>query len=114
VSDAADRLAAGVLLGAVTVAIAVYLVWLNVWGIRGKVTSTLFRLAIASGSAAVLAAMIVVTMIFAYLSRDRTAIPIVENIGMGLIIAAVVCFAISIVCLVSGTVLHALSSRRAR
>ena len=99
-----NRSTVALLLGLLSALMAVYLVWLNVRGVRGKVHSPLFRIAIAAFSACVIAIMTVLAMMVGYLKTDGEAIPTVEKTGTSLLVFGVGSFAVSMLCFVAGMV----------
>lgn len=110
--DLDDRWTAALLLGVVAGLMAVYLGWLNVLGLRGKVTLLFFRASIGAFSVATVSSMSVLAMIVGYLTPEREAIPVVENVGLGLIVLTVGSVLISLLCLLAGVITLALASKR--
>jgi hypothetical protein len=107
-----DRSTLALLLGLLAVLMAAYLVWLNVRGVRGKVRSSLCRIAIAAFSVGIIASMTVLAIMVGYLRVEGEAIPIVEKVGTFLLVIGVGAFGVSIVSLIAGAVARIVRRRR--
>lgn len=106
-----DRSNLALLLGLLAALMAAYFVWLNVRGIRGKVSSSLCRIAIAAFSIGIVASMTVLAILVGYLRVEGEAVPIVEEIGTSLLVIGVCSFAVSILSLVVGVVVRIVRRR---
>ena len=107
-----DRSTLALLLGVLAALMAAYLVWLNVRGVRGKVSSSLFRIAIAAFSLGIIATMTTLAMMVGYLKVEGEAIPIVEKIGTVLLVIGAGSVAVSILCLAGGAIARLVRLKR--
>ena len=109
-----DRGGGGVAIIALGGILGICLLFNNLVIVPQIVRSRWYRASIASMSLAVSLAVIVVGIALAYVNLERDAIPVVENVGVGMIIVAASAVLASLLCWLGGLIASARAAKLGR
>jgi hypothetical protein len=101
----------GVLIVVFGCILGIALLLVNVVFVPQIVRSRWYRASIASISVALTSAVIVIGAAMAYVTLEREAIPVVEDIGVGIVVLGAGSILTSLVCLVGGLIAGARVSK---
>lgn len=107
-----QRICASVLMGVMAGAAAIYLGYLNLITFRRVVRARSFRVGIALISISIVLGIVFLAMLIGYIEPDREAVPIIEQLGIALVVGITALSGLAVFCFGVGLLGRVLGSRK--